>query len=42
MVNGKEEKPLRKKKLPPDVDWQAIARVKQKEADDEVAQEGND
>ena len=38
IVNGKEEKPLKKKKLPPSVDWQALAREKQ----NEVAEEGND
>jgi hypothetical protein len=30
-VNGKERVPIKKTKLPPDVDWQAIAREKQNE-----------
>jgi len=29
VVNGKEEKPIKKTKLPRDVDWQAIAKEKQ-------------
>jgi len=31
MVNGKEEPAKKKFKLPPDVDWQAIARDKQED-----------
>ena len=30
LVNGKEEPPLKKTKLPLDVDWAAIVREKQK------------
>jgi hypothetical protein len=32
LVNGKEEAPVNKTKLPPDVDWQAMAREKQEQA----------
>jgi ribosomal protein L24E len=28
VVNGKEEKPINKKKLPRDMDWQKIAKEK--------------
>jgi ribosomal protein L24E len=38
MVNGKEKKPLKKKKLPRSVDWYAIVRKKQ----NELAKESND
>lgn len=31
IVNGKEEEPIKKTKLPLDVDWQKIALEKQKE-----------
>lgn len=30
IVNGKEEKPIKKTKLPLDVDWQKIALEKQR------------
>jgi len=30
IVNGKQELPKKKKKLPKDVDWQSLAREKQK------------
>ena len=29
VVNGKEEKPIKKTKLPRDVDWQELAKKKQ-------------
>ena len=39
LVNGKEEKPIKKTKLPLDVDWQAIAKRKQAEAAEKAAAE---
>jgi len=30
VVNGKEEEPIKKRKIPRDIDWQAVAKEKQK------------
>jgi hypothetical protein len=35
LVNGKEEAPKKKTKVPLTVDWQAVARKKQSEVDSE-------
>ena len=39
VVNGKEEKPIKKRKLPRDIDWQALAKKKQEA---ESPSSGND